>query len=136
MRRGSTSITVNPRSSSTPQGYPINSGRLHDHGFHAALGPFPPVGRDPSVKAVELAHRLLSTVYRHCYEVAAGAHINTRCVQIHLGKLCGQMSLPVRIALWLCPKLASYHHLPYHGGVGASPEEATDNEQSTERGVP
>ena len=70
--------------------------------------------------------------------MAAGPHIDARRVQICLGKLRWQTLPPTcSLARRFCAPLACSHHLtPYHGSVGASPEEVTDSSHSPERDRP
>ena len=120
------------------QRYPVHPSRLHYHGLHSAL-------RQPASQAIqvrreggELLHRLCGAVGRHRHEMAAGPHIDARRVQICLGKLRWQTLPPTSsLARRFCAPLACSHHLtPYHGSVGASPEEVTDSSHSPERDRP
>ena len=126
MRRGSTSITWKPRSSSTPnsgiQYTPVDSMTTVST---SALGQ--PVRQTVQVRreGLELSHRLLRPVGGHRHEMAGSPHANARRVQVQLGQ-------PFRFS----PALASAHHRLYHCRVGVSPEGAADCSHSPQRDRP
>ena len=95
------------------QRYPVHAGGLHDHGLHAALRQ--PVRQAIQIrrKAGELAHRRLRAVRRHRHEMAGGAHVDSRRVQVQLGQLRRQtLPLPCGLSLRFRAPLACSHHIP------------------------
>ena len=67
------------------QRYPVHPRRLHDHGLHAALGQ--PLRQAIQVRCEggKLLYRLLRTVGGHRDEMAGGAHVDARRIQVQLG---------------------------------------------------
>ena len=109
----------------TEQRYPVHAGGLHDHRFHTALRK--PLRQTVQVRCEggKLLYRLLRAVGGHRDEMAGGAHVDARRVQVQLGQ-------PFRF----CAVLASAHHRLYHCRVGVSPEGATGCSHSPQRDRP
>ena len=92
---------------------PVHPSRLHDHGLHFALGQ--PVRQAIQVgrEGGELVHRRFGAVLGHRHEMAGGAHVDPRRVQVHPGQLRGQTLRPSSgLAHRLGAPLACSHHLP------------------------